>query len=266
MPDHGVTASTTQNCLAGGSDPSVKPLLVVTWSSSFQLCFYISKVTHTTTSIINLNYWIQWEWFHRRRGPGVWIKSYLPSTLRKFHWGSLKVCKENHHDTLYRHLLLFFVCLFYLFITPAFNLHTISFHARDVDQPISGRTPLSEPRRFVTVSGRNLASSVRRHNDGWWCEFVSLLPSRVNRWNKDVWNRSGHSGGNASSTGFLLSLLHSQIVSTRAGRWCRLRPQGRRHFAHQQFPTATVPRRSESLWRRSVIALTIYGQCPIIKK
>lgn len=44
MPDQGVTASTTEDCMAGGVNPSVKPLLVVTWSQSFQLCFYISKV------------------------------------------------------------------------------------------------------------------------------------------------------------------------------------------------------------------------------
>ena len=52
MPDEGVTASTTQNCLAGGADPSVKPLLVVTWSQSLQLCFYISKVKKSSLESI----------------------------------------------------------------------------------------------------------------------------------------------------------------------------------------------------------------------
>lgn len=40
MPDEGVTASSTQNCSV---KTSVKPLLVVSWST-FQLCFFISKV------------------------------------------------------------------------------------------------------------------------------------------------------------------------------------------------------------------------------
>lgn len=42
MPDRDVNVSTVQNCFNNPSS-SVKPLLVVTWSSSFQLCFYISK-------------------------------------------------------------------------------------------------------------------------------------------------------------------------------------------------------------------------------
>ena len=48
MPDQGVTTSTTEKCLTGGE---AKPLLVVTWSSSFQLCFYISKVRGNNTSL-----------------------------------------------------------------------------------------------------------------------------------------------------------------------------------------------------------------------
>lgn len=43
MPDKGVTTSTTEKCLTGGGE--AKPLLVASWSLSFQLCFYISKVT-----------------------------------------------------------------------------------------------------------------------------------------------------------------------------------------------------------------------------
>jgi hypothetical protein len=33
-----------ENCYAGNNPSLMKPLLVITWSSSFQLCFYIFKV------------------------------------------------------------------------------------------------------------------------------------------------------------------------------------------------------------------------------
>ena len=41
MPGEGVAASSTQNCSV---ETSVRPLLVVSWST-FQLCFFISKVS-----------------------------------------------------------------------------------------------------------------------------------------------------------------------------------------------------------------------------
>jgi hypothetical protein len=44
MPDKDVTVSTVENCYAGNNPSLMKPLLVITWSSSFQLCFYIFKV------------------------------------------------------------------------------------------------------------------------------------------------------------------------------------------------------------------------------
>lgn len=167
MPDRDVNVSTVQNCFNNPSS-SVKPLLVVTWSSSFQLCFYISKVS-TNTNITQFSHVIPssvcviqdfQNWiliksicFHlRTKTSGVWIKSSSPSTLQKFRSVSSKVRRISiTTQSLVRDFCyLFFycpsaLCLFQLFFFEPPLMSFFCFTLEEyVDQTISGRsTPLS---------------------------------------------------------------------------------------------------------------------------
>ncbi len=98
MPDRDVTVSTVQNCYAANNPSSPKPILVITWSSSFQLCFYIFKVKVTDEpKMTQIHFLIQFFFLSfdfpvirtRRTGPS--IKLYLPSILRKFRSAMPKV-------------------------------------------------------------------------------------------------------------------------------------------------------------------------------